>query len=82
MKKEYLRCMRTFYFSVMNPTGSDEATLKSKSLAHRLSKLLGGRPAYLSYSISPMTAMEEDLLCLPDLETKLFQNLKANHQNT
>ena len=74
--------LRTFYFSVMNPTGSDEATLKSKSLAHRLSKLLGGRPVYLSYSISPMTAMEEDLLCLPDLETKLFQYLKANHQNT
>ena len=66
----------------MNPTGSDEATLKSKSLAHRLSKLLGGRPVYLSYSISAMTAVEEDLLCLPDLETKLFQYLKANNQNT
>ena len=66
-------------FSVMNPTGSDEATLKSKSLAHRLSKLLGGRPVYLSYSVSPMIPVEEDLLCMPDLETKLFQHLKSNH---
>ena len=62
----------------MNPTGSDEATLKSKSLAHKLSKMLGGRPVYLSYAVPSMEPIEEDLLCLPDLETKLFQYLKAN----
>ena len=63
----------------MNPTGSDESTLKSKSLAHRISKILGGRPVYLTYAIPPMEPIEEDLLCLPDMEAKLFQYLKANH---
>ena len=59
----------------MNPTTSDEASNKSKMVAQKLSKFLGGRPVYLSYSIPDM-GLAEDLLGLSELEIQLFQLLK------
>ena len=61
--------------TILNPTTSDEASNKSKIVAQRLSKLLGGRPVYLSYSIPDM-GLAEDLLGLSELEVQLFQLLK------
>merc|ERR1719500_2234371 len=61
--------------TILNPTTSDEASNKSKILAKRLSKFLGGRPVYLSYSIPDM-GLAEDLLGLSELEVQLFQLLR------
>ena len=61
--------------TILNPTTSDEASNKSQIMAQRLSKFLGGRPVYLSYSIPDM-GLVEDLLGLSQLEVQLFQLLK------
>ena len=49
-------------------------------VAQKLSKFLGGRPVYLSYSIPDM-GLAEDLLGLSELEIQLFQLLKKQSSN-
>ena len=70
-----------FNLSVINPNESNETTVKSKTLAKKLSVALNGRPVYLSYSLSQSNDLIDDMLNLSEMETKLFQLIKENLQS-
>ena len=65
----------TMSTTLVNPSGTEDTVSKSRSLSQRLTKLLKGRPVYLSYSITEL-GLAEDLLNLSDMEAQLFQLLK------
>ena len=64
--------------SVINPNESDETSVKSKSMARRLSLALNGRPVYLSYSFGQSNEIIDELINMSEMETKLFQIIKNN----